>query len=136
MTESERNLGRRWFGEVWNRGRREAITEMPAPDTVLHEAGVDTVFFDRVNAAFSGLHADVQDTFSEDEKVCVRWLFTGTHTGNGLGIDPTGANVHVTGISILRVSGGPIVEGWQNRDTLGMMEQIKGLGRSATCIGR
>jgi hypothetical protein len=39
MTEDERGLGRRWFEEVWNRGRREAIPEMLAPDGVLHEGG-------------------------------------------------------------------------------------------------
>jgi len=47
---------------------------------------------------------------------------------------PTGVTIHVTGISILRVSGGRIVEGWQNWDMLGMMEQINGLSRAATYI--
>jgi hypothetical protein len=28
MTENERDLGRRWFEEVWNKGRRDAIAEM------------------------------------------------------------------------------------------------------------
>jgi hypothetical protein len=42
MTEQERELGRRWFDEVWNKGRREAIAELLSPDSVLHEAGIDS----------------------------------------------------------------------------------------------
>jgi hypothetical protein len=62
MTEEDRGLGTRWFEEVWNKGRREVIAEMLAPDAVLHEGGVDSVgpegfypFFDRLRAAFSEL---------------------------------------------------------------------------------
>jgi hypothetical protein len=35
MTKQERDLGRRWFEEVWNKGRRVAIAEMLPPDAVL-----------------------------------------------------------------------------------------------------
>ena len=55
MTELERGLGTRWFEDVWNKGSRAAIAEMPAPDAVLHEGGTDCVgpegfcaFFDRL----------------------------------------------------------------------------------------
>ena len=43
MTDEARRLGLRWFEEVWNKKRREAIGEMFAPDGVLHEGGRDTV---------------------------------------------------------------------------------------------
>jgi hypothetical protein len=42
VTEYERNLGRRWFEEVWNKGRREAIAEMLALGAVVHDGGIDT----------------------------------------------------------------------------------------------
>jgi predicted ester cyclase len=51
-----------------------------------------------------------------------------------LGIAPTGKNVHVTGISMLRLADGKFVEAWQNWDMLGMMEQIRGVGKSGTYI--
>jgi hypothetical protein len=58
MTEEERDLGTRWFEEVWNKGRRDAIPEMLAPDSVLHEGGQDSVgpdgfypLFDRMQSA-------------------------------------------------------------------------------------
>ena len=51
-----------------------------------------------------------------------------------MGIAPTDKPIHVTGITILRVANGKMVEGWQNWDMLGMLEQIKGLDRSATYV--
>jgi steroid delta-isomerase-like uncharacterized protein len=147
MTEFERNLGQRWFEEVWNQGRREAVAEMLAPDAVIHDGASEAVghkgfydFFDRMNAAFSELHVSVEDTIAEGDKVCVRWRCTAKHSGGGLGIPPTGAAIHVTGVTIVRVAGGKLVEAWQNWDMLGMMQQINafpkpGLAKSATYIG-
>lgn len=56
--------------------------------------------------------------------VVTRWTFRGTHTGELMGIAPTGKQVTVTGISIDRVVGGKIVEEWNEMDDLGMMEQL------------
>ena len=91
-------------------------------------------FFDRMRATFSSLHVDVEDIVAEGEKVCVRWSCKAMHTGEGLGAAPSGVTITVTGISIFRVHDGRIVEGWQNWDMLGMMEQINGAARSATYI--
>ena len=142
MTEQERELGRRWFDEVWNKGRRDAVAEMLPPDAVLHEAGIDSVgpegfypLFDRLNATFSEIHVDVDDTMADGDKICVRWSFSGKHTGGGLGVGPTGKTIHTTGITIMRVAGDKLVEGWQNWDMLGMMEQIQGSHRAATYFG-
>jgi predicted ester cyclase len=141
MTDSERDLGKRWFEQVWNQGRREAIAEMLAPDAVVHDGGIDTSgaegfypFYDRLRATLSDIHVEVEDTIAEGDKLCVRWLCTAKHTGDGLGIAPTGVPIRVTGISILRVANGKLVEGWQNWDMLGLMEQIRGGARSATYI--
>src|SRR5262249_35846299 len=117
MTDEERDLGRRWFEEVWNKGRREAIDEMLAPEGVIHDGGTDTVgpegfypFFDRLNATFSEFHVHVEDSIAEGDKICVRWSCTAKHTGDGLGMPATGVTTHITGISILRVADGRLVE--------------------------
>jgi predicted ester cyclase len=122
-------------------GGARRLLKMLAPEGVLHEAGTDTIgpegfypFFDRMRATFSDLHVKVEDTIADGDKICVRWSCTGKHTGDGLGVAPTGGAIHITGISILRVAGGMLVEGWQNWDMLGMMEQIKGGGKAPTYI--
>lgn len=141
MTASERELGRTWFEQVWNQRRRDAIAQLLMPDAVLHDGGTETTgpdgfypFFDRLDAAFSDLRVDVQDTIAEGDKVCVRWLCTARHTGDRLGMPPTGVTINVTGTTILRVTGERIAEGWQNWDMLGMLEQIQNRARSATYI--
>jgi len=141
MTEQERDLGRRFFEEVWNKGRREAIAEFISREAVLHEGGSDIVgpdgfypFFDRLSAALSEIHASVEETLADGDKICVRWSFSAKHSGEGLGVAPSGVNIHVTGITIMRVAGDKLIEGWQNWDMLGMMQQIQGSNKAATYI--
>jgi steroid delta-isomerase-like uncharacterized protein len=141
MTQEDRDLGRRWFEEVWNKGRREAIAEMLTHESVVHEGDIDSVgpegfypFFDRLNSAMSNLHVTVHDTMAEGDRLCVRWSCTAKHTGDGLGVPATGKSIHVTGISILRVKGGKFLEGWQNWDMLGLMEQVRGAEKTPTYI--
>jgi predicted ester cyclase len=138
----EPTQGRRWFEQVWNQRRREAIAEMLTPDSVIHDGGTDTTGAGGLLSVLSpdkrhipDLHVNVQDTIAEGDKVCVRWSRTAKHTGDGLGIRTTGVTIHITDISILRVAGGKLVEGWPNWGMLGMMEQIRGSGKSATYIG-
>lgn len=126
MTEAEKQLGTLWFEEVWNKGRREAAAELLAPDAVLHEAGKDSVgpegfyeFFDRMQNAFSNVRITVEDAIFDDDKICVRWVCSLVHTGGALGIPPTHRQLHTTGITIMRVANGKMVEGWQNWDMLG-----------------
>ena len=141
MTPSERELGRRWFEQVWNQGSREAITEMLAPGAVLHEAGEDSVgpagfypFFENMHTMFSDFHVTIEDSIAEGDKICLRWSCQAKHTGAGLGMDATGVTINVTGISVMRVGNGMILEGWQNWDMLGMMEQLRGTKKSATYV--
>jgi steroid delta-isomerase-like uncharacterized protein len=141
VTENERDLGRRWFEEVWNKGRRDAISELLSPEGVLHEGGSDSVgpggfypFFDRMKNTLSDIRVTVHDAIAEGDRLCVRWSCTATHTGPGLGVPATGKPIDVTGITIFRVAGGKVVEGWQNWDMLGTMQQIAGAGRGATYV--
>lgn len=142
MTESGRELAERWFEEVWNRGRREAIAEMLAADSVLHEGGTDNFgpagfypLYDRFRAALSEIRFNVDDVIESGDKMCVRWRCSAKHTGDGLGVPATGRTIQVTGITLIRFRDGMFVEGWQNWDMLGMMEQISGAAKAPTYAG-
>jgi predicted ester cyclase len=73
---------------------------------------------------FADLRIFIEDLIEEDNRVAVRWRATGTLTGNGLGVPPTGKPMTITGISILRIENGQFVEGWNNFDVLGMHRQL------------
>src|SRR5262249_18321993 len=80
---------------------------------------------------FADLHIRIDDLIEEGDRVAVRWHCTGTLTGSGLGVAPTGKPMQITGMSILRVHDEQIVEAWNNFDVLGMHQQLGTLGAIA-----
>jgi predicted ester cyclase len=66
----------------------------------------------------------IEDLFAEGEKVLLRYTFHGTHQGQWRGIPPTGKPVTLTGMLIYRFEDGKIVEGWENADNLGLLQQL------------
>ena len=141
MTEQDRNLGARWFEEVWNKKRRDAIAEMLSPDGVLYDGANKSIgpdgfypFFDRIHNTFTDIRATVHDTIAEGDKVCFRWSFEGTHSGDGLGMPATNRRVATTGMGIIRVKDSKMIEAWQNWDMLGLLEQITGQDRARTYV--
>jgi predicted ester cyclase len=56
--------------------------------------------------------------------VAARWTTTGTHSGAWAGIAPTGTRVTFSGVNIFRLEDGKVVELWNHRDDLGLMEQV------------
>jgi len=135
MPEEENiHLMRRWFQEVWNDGRIQTVYDLLAPDGVAKgQRGAETEirgpeefarFVGEIRGAFPDIKVAIEDILAADDKVVVRWSAVMTHLGNALGIPATGKTVHSRGISIARIVGGKIVEGWDNWDQLGMLEQI------------
>jgi steroid delta-isomerase-like uncharacterized protein len=133
MAQENSALIRRWFEEVWNNGRMAAIDEMASPDVIGHgQAQHDTVigreqfrtFAADFRSAFPDLKVTIDYIIEQGDKVVARWTATMTHKGNFLGFAPTGKKATITGTSIQRISGGKIVEGWDNWDQLGLLVQI------------
>lgn len=127
-------LMRRWFKEVWNEGRIQTVHDLFAPDGIaigqqedgkpLHGPADFVPFVERIRGAFPDMQIVVEDVFGAKDKVVLRWSATMTHRGDHLGLPPTGKSVRVTGISIARIRGKQIIEGWDNWDQLGMLKQI------------
>ena len=128
-------LVRRWFEEVWNKGREEAIDEMFAEDGIAHgladEAGAllrgpngFKPFFRNFRGAFPDIEVIVEDTIAEGDKVAARCRVRATHEGEGLGIAATQRPMEITGIAIVRVRDGKIVEAWNNFDFMTMFQQL------------
>ena len=78
------------------------------------------------HAAFPDLEIEVHDVIAEADKVATRWTLKGTQLGRFAGYEPTRRRIEVSGITVHRISGGLIAEGWVNWDTLGLRTQILG----------
>lgn len=133
----------RWFAQVWNDGRLDAIDEMMAPDAAMHGLGDGTgvmgaaafkSFAARLRSAFPDIRVTVVDTVEQGDMIVGRWTATMTHTGDGLGIAATGKRVGVTGMSMARLRDGIMVEGWNNWDTMALMEQIGALHQGVNLV--
>ena len=112
-------LLRRWFDEVWNRGRLETIHELMAPECVGTGQGGAGVairgpqefqaFVEKLRAAFPDIQVTIEDGFESGEKAAVRWSGTMTHRGSGLGVPATGKRIRITGISMVRIVNGRLL---------------------------
>ena len=132
--EENIQLMRRWFQEVWNEGQMETVYDLLSPDSVARgQRGAEAEirgpeefekFAREIRGAFPDMKMTVEDVFGVGDKVVLRWSATMTHTGDGLGFPASGRTVRSRGISIARIVDGKIVEGWDNWDQLGMLEQI------------
>jgi predicted ester cyclase len=83
-------------------------------------------------AAFEGAQITIKEQIAEGDLVASRWEGRGKHTGEIMGIAPTGTDAVVSGLTLSRVADGKIVEEWTNWDTLGMLQQIGGIPAAAT----
>lgn len=94
---------------------------------------------DNVNqylSAFEGARIKVLDQIAEGDYVATRWEGKGRHTGELLGIPPSGKEATVTGQNFSRLANGKIVEEWSNWDTLGMLQQIGAIPSLETAQAR
>ena len=131
MSSENKALLRRWFDEVWNRGRVEAIDELLTGDAVIHGLGADAhgpdgfkPFHAAYRSAFPDVTLQIEDIVAEGDRVAARWSGTGTHRGASLGFDATGRRVRFSGMVFARVENGRLVEGWNVFDQLGMLQQL------------
>jgi steroid delta-isomerase-like uncharacterized protein len=133
MAQENSSLIRRWFEEVWNKGRMEAIDEMASPDAIGHgQAQHDTdiglkefrIFATDLRRAFPDFKVTIDRVIEQGDIVVARWTTTMTHKGTFLGFPATGKKVTVSGTSMQRIENGKIVEGWDNWDQLGLLVQI------------
>jgi steroid delta-isomerase-like uncharacterized protein len=131
--EENKALVRSFYERVWNRGEVEAAAEVFAPDYVRHDlrpsqaepgpAGQSKIAAD-FRAAFPDLRMEVALILAEGDLVAARWTTEGTNTGAGAGRAPTGRRARFSGVNIFRISDGKVVELWNHRDDLGLMQQL------------
>ena len=86
---------------------------------------------EQYRSAFEGAQITVKEQVAEGDYVASRWEGRGRHTGELMGISPTGKDITVSGQTISRLAGGKIVEEYTNWDTLGMLQQIGAVPASA-----
>jgi steroid delta-isomerase-like uncharacterized protein len=135
MSDEDRNkaLLRRFYEELWSQGDLEAIPELVAENFVDHHplpgappgreglAALVTTW----RTAFPDMREMVEDLIAEGDKVVGRFTMRGTHSGQFMGVPPTGQRVKMSGIDIVRIAGGKIAEFWYGEHLLELMQQLR-----------
>ena len=124
MPNKNLTLTYRWFQEVWNNGRRNAIDELMDTNGVIHGIeGINApgpegfkVFYDSFKQQFPKVHVEVEDTVSQDGYETSRCLVTVTDANN--------QTAKFTGMTFVQVKDNKIVESWNNFDFLSMYQQL------------
>jgi steroid delta-isomerase-like uncharacterized protein len=135
MYEENKAVVRRWFAEVWNEGRAEVIEELFDENGIAHGLADDPAnplkgpsgfrpFYEVFRQAFPNITVVVEDMVAEGDKVAARCSVRGQHEGDFRGRAATKSPVEITGITIVRIEKGKIVEAWNNFDFMTLHRQV------------
>jgi predicted ester cyclase len=77
-----------------------------------------------LRGAFNDLSYEIRDAFSAGDRVAIRLITRGTHTGEFMGKAATGRPFEFEAIHIYRIENGRVAEHWAKRDDVALARQI------------
>src|SRR5919106_306095 len=134
MNEVERNkaAARRTWEEIFPALDVDALAEVTDPDVVSRgrrpdePAGFEgvkrTMFW--LSTVFSDQRWEIHDVIGEGDLVAVRLTPHARHTGDLMGIPPTGREVAYQYVHFFRFRDGKVIEQWSVRDDMTLMRQL------------
>lgn len=132
--EDNKALFRRLLEEAFTNGNVDIIDELIAEDVVDHEElppGLSgppreqlKQFVAMWKAAFPDGYVEISDIIAEGDRVVSRSTLHGTHSGEFLGIPPSGNQINYEIIDIARIVDGKCVEHWAASDNLKLLQQL------------
>lgn len=130
--EENKTLARRYFEEVLNPKRGEALDDYETSDYTnnLFPPGSppgpegERLTLGMFQQAFPDFRIIVEELVAEGEQVAARWRFTGTHDGEFQGLPATGRQVDVGGMNIFHLRDGKFCANWVSLDMLGLLQQV------------
>ena len=136
--DDNKNLNLRWI-QAFNERDWPAEAGCRTSDYVAHMQGAPGILDSQGWAGFMGIFATafpdgqiaVEGSISEGDTVASRWIMTGTHRGDFMGVPPTGREITMKGIDFSRVVDGKIAEHWAQFDAIGVMQQIGAIPATA-----
>lgn len=127
-----RELVRHIMEDGFNKADMAVVYECFVEDYVRHGFGVGSMgsLEEHVadlksrHEAFDDARFEIHQMVAEGDTVAVRYTFHGTHTGDFMGIAPTGRTVSRPSTAFFRVGDGKVVEGNIVSDSGGFLAQL------------
>jgi len=132
LQEKNKEIVRRYLKEFVEGQNGAVHWELVAPDFFERVGGtkgpeIPFNFITKViHTAFPDTKVVIHDMIAEGDKVVVYKNHEGTHTGEFMGIPPTGKHVSFAIIEILTLRDGKYIEHFAVSDSEGLMRQLKG----------
>ena len=130
--EDNKSLVRRYLEEVWQKGNPDAVDDFLAPNyrrylsptTPPLDLAGQRQRLAGFRAAFPDIELTIEDMLAEGDRVVFRSTMRATHQGVFQGIAPTGRDVTVSLIDVIRVENGKLVEHWGGPDLFDLLKQL------------
>lgn len=116
--EQSKTIARRYYVEVHNQRDLDVVEELLAPDFAHHDPFPETTpdregvkqMFGLFRTAFPDAEFVIEEIVAGEDNAAVRWTLRGTHEGEWLDLPPTGRRFEISGMHMIRIQGGKIVE--------------------------
>jgi steroid delta-isomerase-like uncharacterized protein len=132
--QDNKALVRRFLGSVIGAHDPAAAAGVLTSDYTVHMPGLPgpvrgldqwTGLIGSYFAAFPDLEIGLEDEIAEGDRVAIRYVWTGTHRADFMGIPATGRAVRVPGTVVFRIADARVAEEWHFDDVLGLMQQLE-----------
>lgn len=131
--DEAKRLVRRCMEDGFNKNDMSVIDEIFHDDYVRHahpgQKSVSSLAEHKADLAarhrsFAEARFTIQDIVADGDKVAVRFLFTGRHVGEFMGVAATGRRVERATAAFFRLRDGKIAEGHIVSDAYGLLKQL------------
>jgi predicted ester cyclase len=118
------------FLDAYNAGDLDRLDELVTADYVHHNCAdeLDLAQFKQgarwIRAGLPDFRVEVEDLIEDGDKVAMRFVGRGTHSGSLAGEAPTSKPVAMHGVMIYRFREGLIAEDWEAMDEGQLFKQI------------
>ena len=119
--------------EAWGKGDFEAYKALLAPNFSFYYPSnspnpmsqEDLLEFAKMyRKAIADISWSMEELVATEDKIIIRFIERGTHVGEFMGIPATGNKYETSGIGIIRIEKGKVVEFREDFDMLGLMQQL------------
>jgi steroid delta-isomerase-like uncharacterized protein len=127
--EENKILANRFYEEVLNGRKMDVADEILSEEYMDHSAAAPGLknfktYLGMITTVFPDIKVKVEDMVVTEDKVAVRLSIRGTQLDFFRGFPSTGKEAAWSGMDIIHISNGKIVERWSERDFLDMLRQL------------
>jgi predicted ester cyclase len=133
ILEENKEVVQRFNKEVIEQGNLDTFKMIMHSDFINHTApatsnkadGMWNTFNNILRPAFPDLRVEIYDQIAENDKVTTRKAIVGTHKGVLMGIEPTGKQIKIDVIDIVRLKDKKYIEHWGINTLQSVIAELK-----------